>query len=279
MFLMVMRHGDHVTVLDVSFEKNVADVKRLLDNGASIDYLDHHKTGELITHDKLLVDIDLSADTCTSLIVDKRLNGKYRAWAVTAAFGDNLSEVAMALGKQSGFTDDELKSLKQLGILLNYNGYGASVDDLFFHPAELFPKLQAYDSPLDFIQHESETFLTLDDGYKQDMARAKQAPLIHETSGTAIIELPNEAWARRVSGVYGNELVNQYPNRAHAILTKKENKHYLVSVRAPLNQKYGADELVGQFPTGGGRKAAAGINSLPSEQLAIFIESFQKQFS
>jgi len=52
-----------------------------------------------------------------------------------------------------------------------------------------------------------------------------------------------------------------------------------VSIRAPLNRKSGADELASQFPTGGGRKAAAGINALPKVQLAEFIATMRKQFS
>ena len=59
---------------------------------------------------------------------------------------------------------------------------------------------------------------------------------------------------------------------------KKENGGYLVSVRAPLQRKSGADELVSQFATGGGRKAAAGINHLPEELLGQFIIALDKQF-
>jgi len=271
--------GDNITVLDISFEKNISDVIRLLADGASIDYVDHHKTGDLIKHDNLLTDINLAADTCTSLIVDKRLNGRYRAWALTAAFGDNLTDVAMLLGTQSGFTNEQIALLQQLGILLNYNGYGASVDDLFFHPAILFEKLQLFDSPLDFIQQDPATFQTLRDGYHHDMKLAEQASFIYKTTKIAAIELPNEVWARRVSGVFGNELANQYPDRAHAILTQQKDDSYLVSVRAPLNRKTGADELVSQFPSGGGRKAAAGINKLPREQCDLFIQLFKQQFS
>jgi hypothetical protein len=51
-----------------------------------------------------------------------------------------------------------------------------------------------------------------------------------------------------------------------------------VSVRAPLNNKTGADELCRQFETGGGRKAAAGINFLPTEMRSQFITAFKKQF-
>jgi len=271
--------GDQITVLDISFEKNAKDVARLLADGATIEYFDHHKTGGLIKHDNLLADIDLAANTCTSLIVDKRLQGKYRTWAITAAFGDNLTETAMSLGLESGLTETQLASLKELGILLNYNGYGANTDDLFFHPATLFEKLQPFDSPFEFLQHDPETFETLANGYQQDMSLANQAPTLHETEYTAVIQLPDETWARRVSGVFSNELANQHPDRAHVVLTEKQYGSYLVSVRAPLNRKFGADELVSQFPTGGGRKAAAGINILPAEMLRQFIDAFDKQFT
>ena len=40
------------------------------------------------------------------------------------------------------------------------------------------------------------------------------------------------------------------------------------------SNKTGADELCMQFPTGGGRKAAAGINDLPADMLQEFIDSF-----
>ena len=148
----------HVTVLDISFEKNVDDVQRLLQQGASINYIDHHRIGDAISHAKLTTDIDLSADTCTSLIVDKQLQGRYRAWALTAAFGDNLFDTAMKLGQESGFSLYELESLKELGIYINYNGYGAAVADLFFDPAELYQKLVIFDTPFEFLQQDKATF-------------------------------------------------------------------------------------------------------------------------
>ena len=85
--------------------------------------------------------------------------------------------------------------------------------------------------------------------------------------------LPDETWARRVSGVYSNDLANASPARAHAVLTERPDGTYLVSVRAPLENKQGADELCRQFPTGGGRAAAAGINALPGDQLHAFIDA------
>jgi hypothetical protein len=236
------KSGDHITVLDISFEKNISNVIRLLDNGVSIDYFDHHKTGDLIQHDNLFTDITLVADTCTSLIIDKRLNGQYQAWVLTAAFGDNLFEVAMSLAIQSGFTDNELATLKQLEILLNYNGYdydyGAGVDDLFFHPAKLFEKLLTFATPFDFLADDQETHQVLAEDYTHDMTLANKSPILHEALDIVIIQLPDEACARRVSGVFSNDLANNYPDRADATLTNNSDVSFLVSIRSTLNIRY-----------------------------------------
>jgi hypothetical protein len=40
-----------------------------------------------------------------------------------------------------------------------------------------------------------------------------------------------------------------------------------------------ACKLVSQFPSGGGRKAAAGINHLPADMLEQFMAAFKTQFS
>lgn len=267
-----------ITTLDISFDKNTEQVKRLLGSGAQISYIDHHQANTLFEHNRLTTHIDLDANTCTSLIVDRLLGGRYQTWALTAAFGDNLSSVAMQMGGDAGLSGSELHTLQELGILLNYNGYGASTEDLFFHPAVLYKKLRHYQTPFEFLNNDVMTYQTLADGYQQDMALALQAPIIHETANTAVIELPEEKWARRISGVFGNELANRHPERAHAVIKAKDDGSFLVSVRAPLNNKQGADELVSQFPTGGGRKAAAGINALPATMLDDFFLAFDKQY-
>lgn len=67
--------------------------------------------------------------------------------------------------------------------------------------------------------------------------------------------MPCEAWARRISGVFGNQLANRSPSKAHAVLALNTNgDDYTVSVRAPLENRIGADEVCSQFITGGGRK-------------------------
>ena len=96
------------------------------------------------------------------------------------------------------------------------------------------------------------------------------APL-QSSEQAAMILLPNEAWARRISGVLGNELANQYPSRAHAILTERKEvidgaPTYQVSIRAPKNNPTGADSIAVKFG-GGGRAKAAGIDRLIKAEL------------
>ena len=78
--------------------------------------------------------------------------------------------------------------------------------------------------------------------------------------------------------VFSNDLATNNPNRSHAVLTEKSNGNYLVSVRAPLNDKQGAAELCMQFATGGGRAAAAGINDLPGNSLDDFVTKFRQTY-
>lgn len=265
--------GDEVTALDIAVEKNIAPLQSLLAKGVRVRWFDHHNPGELPVHERFEPHIDTAADVCTSLIVDRHLGGRHRAWAVVAAFGDNLHDAARRAAVPLGLSEDRLAVLRQLGECLNYNAYGESVEDLYFPPDELYRRLHGYVDPFAFVA-EAPEFVTLRDGYTADMAAASAiAPLEEKPSG-AVIVLPDAAWARRVSGVYANELASRHPQRAHALLTRSPQGHYVVSVRAPRDNRTGADELCRRFDTGGGRKAAAGINKLPEDRLPDFIRAF-----
>jgi hypothetical protein len=266
--------GDFVTVLDVSLDKNRDGLEKLLAAGANVFYADHHFAGEIPASPRLEAHIDTSSDICTSLLVDHHLDGKFALWAVTGAFGDNLDASARTCAESLGISADEVEQLRNLGTCINYNGYGASLEDLHFPPADLFEKVRGFASPLDFIATDPDTFGRLDSGYRDDMAAAAALRPTRESDRTAVFILPDERWARRVSGVYSNQLANSSPGRGHAVLTERADGSYLVSVRAPLDNKVGADELCRRFPTGGGRKAAAGINELPADQLDEFIDQF-----
>ena len=265
--------GDEIVVLDVSLDKNRDGLIKVLMQGASVFYADHHFAGEIPQNERLTAAIDTSPNVCTSILVNNHIDGQFRLWGVTGAFGDNLDESARELAA-GDFDDDTLTQVKNLGTYLNYNGYGASLDDLHFEPAELFRKVSVHASPLGFISDDPDVFGALQAGYLEDMAAAAAAQPVREPGDTAVYILPNEKWARRVSGVYSNDLARSTPSRAHAVLTKKADGTFLVSVRAPLDRKTGADDLCRSFPTGGGRKAAAGINALPADMLDTFIDRF-----
>ncbi len=270
--------GDEVTVLDISLDKNREEVLRILELGAQVRYFDHHFAGEIPQHRALSTTIDPSPEVCTSLLVDRWLEGRFRKWAVTGAFGDNLDESALKAAEPLGLAEGELVKLRELGIYINYNAYGTTTDDLFFPPDDLFRRLSGYHDPLHFSAEDA-TFVQLKDGYSDDMARsAGLAPRV-QSERHAVLVLPGEPWARRVSGVLGNQLAREHPERAHALLTHLSDGGYMVSVRAPLSLKEGADELCRQFPTGGGRKAAAGINHLPEDSFDDFVEKFRQRFA
>jgi hypothetical protein len=270
--------GDSVTVLDISMEKNLQALNKLLENGLTIDYFDHHFSGDIPQHPSLMAQIDTASDVCTGLLVNNHLQGKYRAWAVVAAFGDNLFESALAAAQPLELSEQALQQLEALGTLLNYNGYGSHTDDLFFHPKSLYEKIQPYASPFDFINND-DAFSVLNEGYISDMQHAAEIRPYDKTGNCSLSILPDQVWARRVSGVYGNQLARDNPNYAHALLTEASNTGYQVSVRSPLNKKFGADELCRQFASGGGRRAAAGINVLPKADLEKFIHAFHQQFN
>lgn len=262
--------GDEITVLDVSLDKNRGALLDLLQREVSVRYFDHHFPGDIPAHPLFDAHIETLPDKGTSLLVDEYLQGAQRAWAVVGTFGDNFDTAARRTAEPLGLSDPDLGLLRELGILLNYNGYGETVQDLHFDPEALFRRIEPYVHPIEFIQSDA-AFATLRDGYQQDMANARATVPELSTDRHAVVLLPAEPWARRVSGVYANELAQAAPNRAHAILTGIPGGGFVVSVRAPIAIGEGADVLCRGFPTGGGRKAAAGINHLPESELANFI--------
>ena len=270
--------GDRLTVLDISMDKNRDDLHRVLNAGAEVFYVDHHFAGEVPVSASLKSMINEAPDVCTSLLINHYLRGAYLAWGLVGTFGDNLNKTAQGMAKNLDLSAEQLLQLENLGIYINYNGYGSDIADLHFAPADLYRLAAEYANPLDFIEDGSEYFQRLETGYHQDLSSARAVQALAADSAIAVYELPDAPWARRVSGVYSNDLTNQNPDRAHAVLTAKSNGHYLVSVRAPLNNKQGASALCRQFPTGGGREVAAGINDLPADMLESFINALRQAY-
>ncbi len=273
-----------VTVLDISLEKNSEALNCLLEKKVNVFYVDHHRAGD-IPHSSCLTSlIDTDANTCTSLLVNNHLNGEFVNWAITAAFGDNMEASAQALAMQKGLSGEQQGLLRELGIYINYNGYGRSVDDLHFHPAQLFEKLSCYANPFDLINEAGSIFHQLKTAYQADMAQAKNSAVLVDNEQLSAMQLADEPWARRVSGVFGNELANASPAKAHVVVTLNESTlnedtTYTISLRAPLKNKQGAGDICASFPTGGGRAAAAGVNALPAEMLGDFFARVAEYYS
>ena len=268
--------GDNVTVLDISMAKNNAALQRLLQQGASVDYIDHHAPGDIPVHANLNATISEAPEVCTALLVNGRLRGARVEWAITGAFGDNLDEPARQVAAKARCSATRTEQLRELGICINYNGYGPSLADLHFHPDRLYAALYEAGDPIAFLN--SEAFRQLQSGYREDVAASQALSPSHEAQGFAVYQLPNAAWARRVSGVFSNELVRAHPSRAHAVLTELDDGAYLVSVRAPFEGRTGAEAVCSQFDTGGGREAAAGINRLPENEVERLIAALATQY-
>ena len=270
--------GDRITVLDIALSTNRAALDEHLKAGAHVRYFDHHQPGDIPAHPHFEPHIDTDANVCTSLLVNHYLQGKQLAWAVTAAFGDNLADAARRAAAPLNLSAGQFAQLQSLGECLNYNGYGETLDDLFYDPADLYRQLRPFADPYAFIA-ESPVYRTLKTGYQSDMARAVSVNATEARVAGRIFMLPAEKWARRISGVFGNRLAVDSPAQAHAVLTAKPDGGYVVSVRAPLEAKSGADALCSQFETGGGRKGAAGINHLPASGVDRFIAAFYTIFT
>jgi len=271
------QRGDTVTALDISAANNREALLALLERGVAIQYFDHHFAGELPAHPGLEAHIDTSPSVCTGILVDRHLAGSQRIWAVVAAFGDNLIAAARDLAASIKLAPTQIAALRELGDNIAYNAYGDSETDLIVPPAELYLSLKNHADPFRFIATEA-LFGKLSEARRDDLDRARQIKPEANAANARIYVLPDAPWARRVRGVFGNELANASPDAAHAILTGSAQDGYTVSVRAPRTNPRGADALCRRFATGGGREAAAGINRLPASELPAFVRSFVQAF-
>ena len=272
--------GDRCTVLDVSLDVNRAGLLRLLDAGVKVRYFDHHFAGEVPVSPHLEAHIDLAPHVCTSLLVDRALQAEgkpQRRWAIVGAFGDSLTEEARALAAGEGISMDDAVLLKDLGVGINYNAYGETLADLHVAPADLAAEMLPYAEPLDFARR-SDTYRRLAAGFRDDMERARRLEPTRRAAGTIQFLLPDAPWARRASGTLANDLAKAHEGNALAIISPKVEGGFLVSIRVPRDCPTSAESFCRRFPTGGGRKASAGINHLPSDELESFSRAFEEQF-
>jgi hypothetical protein len=188
-----------------------------------------------------------------------------------------LTEEGRALAAQAGLSSDDAEILRAVGTAINYNGYGESLTDLHVPPADLAEEMLRHPDPLDFAAR-SEVYQRVAEGYRTDMALAAGVRPARQSSGAVLFVLPDAPWARRVSGTLANDLAKAHAGEAVALLSPKTSGGYLVSVRVPRDARVSAEAFCRKFPTGGGRKTAAGINHLPAEALNEFGSAFENEF-
>ena len=269
--------GDLVTIMDVSHAKNRKDVRRLLDSGAIVEYFDHHNAGEMIDHPNITYHINTEPNVSTGLIVNSYVGGENRLWSIATAFGDNHMDLAMNMAKSENLSDDQITVLKQIGLVVNYNSYGQTVEDLFYSPEEIAEAVKACGSDIFRFTEQSDIFSTLLENFSADMSSAVCQEPYSIGENTVIYTLPNEPWTHRIMGSFSNHLVSNNKDLACAIAVLNSDGTYRISVRSSLNNPHGAGDLCKKFG-GGGREKAGGVNNLDESELDNFKKEFDRTF-
>jgi hypothetical protein len=275
----------HIHALDISLRRNLDALGPLLAQGnLRITWYDHHDPGEPPAHPNLELHINQAAETCTAVIVNAVHGLRHPLWAAMAAFGDNLPATASALAASGGASAHEAALLRRVGVLINYNAYGEKPGDTLFDPADLAARIAPYRQAYDLCWDES-ILGPLALQFESDRERFQAIrPLVPGTAASAYL-VPDEAFARRYGATWANERALQEPDRALAVIHAREDGTYMVSIRAPrpwngaVVGSASAADLAREFPTGGGRRLAAGINALPGDQLERFTQRFSAFFA
>lgn len=271
--------GDLIRSLDIGIDKNFKEVKLFLDQGVKIFFADHHKYEKVPEHKNFENQIFTKSIMCTSKIIANYINKEESIWAVPGIFGDNLYELGLEECKKNNLNSEESLLLKELGELVNYNSYGENIADLNYHPIDVFDELMLYDSPLDLVKEKNSIFFKLKECYSNDLEEViESVEELHNDNYCKVFLLPNKISSRRISGIFGNQKAIEFDNQSILILTYNEDGSYRVSIRAPINQRYGASNIAKKFSGGGGREAAAGINALNPNQLTTLIKSVYEEY-
>ena len=113
---------------------------------------------------------------------------------------------------------------------------------MHFSPEVLFKALQPFPDPFEFCYASGE-LNQLREGFRNDMSKAESELPVRQTSAGRIYQFQNQAWCRRVSGVYSNQVAREAPDLAHALLVERKDGTFRVSVRASISKPQGAEKL------------------------------------
>jgi hypothetical protein len=262
-----------VTALDIPWDRNAHGVCRVLNGGGHVTYFDHRSAKSLFRHPQLSAHVDAGPGVCTSILVDRHLDGVFRQWTIVAAYGDNLDAVADRMAREQGCTAAKRGALAQLGYLLNYNAYGESHEDLHFCPVQLYRSMHRFESPFDFMAKAHE-FRCLQEGHASDQQAMQGLAPYTANDRAAVYVLPDLPWARRLCGTLANQLVARNDGRSVAVLTPRSDGDFLVNLRIGSASASRADVFCSRYPAGGGRHGAGGIDRLPDHDMDRFINDF-----
>ena len=215
-----------------------------------VRYFDHHKVDAVPQHPALQANIDVDSRVCTSLLVDRALQGQHRAWALVGAYGDNMAAVADGLATDMALDAAARRALRMLGEAINYNAYGDQAADQHIAPQHLYERMRRFSEPLQFLRDDP-VGIELDALRRADLQAALAHPAQRVGSTASVQQLPDAPWSRRVIGVLANESAQREPALAHAVLKAGRRGGHVVSLRAPLATPGGADALCRRFGGGG----------------------------
>ena len=278
--IKLLRHATTITdsmltVFDISLKSNDDYVERALQHNNHIRWFDHHDLGDIDFGKRLQTNIDTDPNCCTAIIIDRYTDGLYRPWTIAAAFGDNLHQQAEEMNPN--MSKERMDTLRIIGETLNYSGYGNSEDDLVCHPMETYKDMSQYRNPFNYFRR-SRLFHAIREQMLADEEQLSRSEVMFDEEFGTVVRLPGGLASARYSGIYSNSLAMSEPDKAFAIITTS-GEDFKVSIRAPINRPTGAVTVANQFPTGGGREKAAGINVLPVDKIHEFYSKFKEVFN
>lgn len=265
--------GDTLRAFDIPYRANQSTLQELLQRGVQVEYFDHHEVEQPLAHPLLSYYRNGVPETCTSLLVDRYLQGRFSPWAVAGAFGDNKTDCAQQLARSIGLDQRETLALRFLGECLNYNAYGGKSSDQSISSLTLSQVMESFSDPFDFMS-QTEVFSHIAQQRAEDMRLASARPSIVNSDELYVVILPDAAWARRIIGVFANQLIQVHFNRVCVAMVPNARNGLSVSLRVPESAEMNANQLARRYG-GDGRANAAGIDDLPVEEVVHFLRDLQ----
>lgn len=267
-----------VTVLDIAIERNRVALDGLLADGARVQWFDHHEPGPIPADRALEARIDTDAGVCTSLLVDRHLDARFRRWAICGAYGDGMvasaESLADSLTGPQALSRAQRDQLQTVGEAINYNAYAADTGTALISSVDLYRRLAGITDPLALAHWPLIDALTRMS--RDDLGEAlKAGPILDLPTGTAWL-LPPTLPARRARGLVAKHLKAHADQRPVMIIAPDGEGRADISIRCPANAPQPASAFARRYDGGGGRATAAGIDRLPINALEDLLADFER---